>query len=106
MVEVAPPFFGEVTVYEPVTGQTRARDSVEIRARVSGFLETIDFDPGGFVKEGDLLFTIEPETYEASLQSAQAQLASATASKDLADTTYQRNEQLYASDAISELDLL
>ncbi|MEM8549888.1 MAG: efflux RND transporter periplasmic adaptor subunit [Verrucomicrobiota bacterium] len=106
VVVVEPPFVGEVTVYEPVTGQTKARDSVEIRARVSGFLETIDFNPGGFVEEGDLLFTIEPETYEASLQSAQAELASATASKDLADTTYQRNEQLYASDAISELDLL
>lgn len=105
-VEIAPPFVGTVTVYTPVTGQTRARDTVEVRARVRGFLQSVDFIPGRLVNENDLLFTIEPETYEAALQSANGQLASAIASRDLADTTYRRNEQLFTSDAISELDLL
>lgn len=105
-VELALPYQGEVTVYTPVAGQTRARDTVEIRARVKGYLQTVDFEPGTMVEEGKLLFTIEPELYEAALQSAQGQLASAEASRELADTTYQRNEQLFTSDAISELDLL
>ncbi|MGE9294302.1 MAG: efflux RND transporter periplasmic adaptor subunit [Puniceicoccales bacterium] len=105
-VVVAPPYQGEVTVYTPVGGQTRARDSVEIRARVSGYLESVDFTPGSTVKTGDLLFTIEPQLYEAALQSSKGQLDSANASRDLAQTTYQRNEQLFTSDAISELDLL
>ncbi len=105
-VVVEPPYQGEVTVYTPVAGQTRARDTVEIRARVKGYLESVDFKPGSLVEQGKLLFTIEPQTYEAALQSAEGQLASATASRDLADTTYQRNEQLFTSDAISELDLL
>ncbi|QYY34363.1 efflux RND transporter periplasmic adaptor subunit [Ruficoccus sp. ZRK36] len=105
-VVVAPPYQGEVTVYTPVGGQTSARDSVEIRARVSGYLESVDFTPGSTVKTGDLLFTIEPQLYEAALQSSKGQLDSANASRDLAQTTYQRNEQLFTSDAISELDLL
>ena len=105
-VVVAEPYQGEVTVYTPVAGQTRARDTVEIRARVKGYLETVDYRPGSIVEKGKLLFTIEPQTYEAALQSAQGQLASASASRDLAETTYQRNEQLFTSDAISELDLL
>ncbi|MDP0496988.1 MAG: efflux RND transporter periplasmic adaptor subunit [Verrucomicrobiota bacterium JB024] len=105
-VEVAPPFQGEVTVYTPMAGQTYARDTLEVRARVKGYLNSVDFTPGSLVQEGELLFTIEPQLYEAALQSAQGQLASADASRDLADTTYQRNEQLFTSDAISELDLL
>ncbi len=105
-VKLELPYNGPVTVYSPQTGQTHARDAVEVRARVRGFLETVEFAPGTFVEKGALLFTIEPELYEADLQSAEGKLESAIASRDLADTTYRRNEQLFTSDAISELDLL
>jgi len=105
-VKLQVPYYGPVTVYSPETGQTRARDNVEVRVRVRGILESVDFNPGSYVTAGQLLFTIEPDLYEANLQSAEGNLESATASRDLADTTYRRNEELFTSDAISELDLL
>lgn len=105
-VTVALPFEGDVTVYNIMTGQTDAVDMVDVRARVKGFLQSMDFDAGSIVEEGALLFTIEPDEYEASLESAKGALSSAVAQARLADTTYQRNQQLYANEAISELDLL
>ncbi|WOO43449.1 efflux RND transporter periplasmic adaptor subunit [Rubellicoccus peritrichatus] len=105
-VTVAFPFEGNVTVFNIMTGQTDAVDMVDVRARVKGFLQTMDFDPGSIVEEGDLLFTIEPDEYEAALESAKGALSSAVAQARLAETTYQRNQQLYSNEAISELDLL
>lgn len=105
-VTVAEPFEGTVTIYTEMTGQTDAVDMVDVRARVKGFLETMEFEAGSIVEKGQLLFTLQPEEYQADLESAQGALASAKAQAKLAETTYQRNQQLYANEAISELDLL
>ncbi len=105
-VTVAEPYHGPVTVYTIMTGQTAAVDMVEVRARVKGFLETMDFEPGSLVEEGQLLFTLQKEEFQADLEAAMGALASAQAKAKLEETTYQRNQQLYANEAISELDLL
>ena len=55
----------ETTDFDEYTGRTEASEAVEIRARVFGYLKTIEFKDGDFVKEGQTLFTIEPDEYDA-----------------------------------------
>ncbi len=95
-----------VTVYESFPGRLVAHDDVDIRARIKGFLKSVDFVDGQRVEKGDLLFTIEPESYEAAVKSAEAKLAQAKAALKLADATMQRTEQAFESKAVSEVDVL
>src|SRR6476659_8041713 len=55
----------ETADFDEYTGRTEASESVEIRARVFGYLKTIEFKDGDFVKEGQTLLTIEPDEYQA-----------------------------------------
>ncbi len=105
-VTVQNPEQKDVTVYQGFPGRLVASDDVEIRARVKGFLKTIDFVDGQRVEKGDLLFTIEPEEYEAAVKSAEAKLAQAKASQKLADATLKRIQQAYKTKAVAELDVL
>ena len=105
-VTVELPMQGNVTMYNSIAGQTAALNKVTVIARVKGFLETVDFSPSTHVERGQLLFTIEPYEYQAALDASMGKLTSAFAKEALAETTYQRNIQLYANDAVSELDLL
>src|SRR5262249_40799393 len=73
-VTVAQPIEREVTTYVETTGHTVAIEAVDIRARVQGFLQSVNFTPGTDVKQGDLLFVIEPTLYQARVQQAQADL--------------------------------
>ncbi|WP_309396265.1 efflux RND transporter periplasmic adaptor subunit [Cerasicoccus maritimus] len=95
-----------VTVYDSMPGQTAAANTVDIVARVQGFLETQAFDDGAYVKKDQLLFTIDPAEYQANLNAAKGKMSSAQASVDLAETTYKRNKELFATQAISELEML
>ena len=79
-VTVANPITKELIEWKEFTGQFEAVDFVDVRARVSGYLESINFTDGQIVKKGDLLFVIEPKPYELALESAKAQLAQAEAS--------------------------
>ena len=105
-VTVQNPEQKNVTVFSSYPGRLEAHDDVEIRARVKGFLKSIDFVDGQIVKEGDLLFTIEPESYEAAVKSSEAKLAQAQAGLKLADATLQRTEKAYKTKAVSEVDVL
>ena len=105
-VTVQNPVQQDVTVYQNFPGRLVAHDRVEIRARVEGFLMSIDFTDGQRVKKGDLLFTIEPEAYKAALQSAEAKLAQTKASQKLAEATLKRTKKAYETKAVSELDVL
>ena len=105
-VTVQNPLQKDVTIYQGFPGRMVASDSVDIRARVKGFLKTIDFVDGQRVKKGDLLFTIEPEQYEALVKSSEASLAQAEASLKLADATLKRTKKAYETKAVSELDVL
>jgi multidrug efflux system membrane fusion protein len=76
-VTVAKPIRKTVTDWDEFTGRFEATDQVDVRARVSGYLQTIAFKDGAMVKKGDLLFIIDPRPYEAALKRSQAALTSA-----------------------------
>jgi len=93
-VTVSTPLQKEITEWDEFTGQFAAVDYVEVRARVSGYLTEIHFQDGQIVKQGDLLFVIDPRPYEATLALAQAQLAQGTAQVDLAQRQLERSADL------------
>src|SRR5690349_18511432 len=71
-VTVATPVKKLVADYDEYVGRFVAIDSVEVRARVSGYLDSIHFKDGQMVKKGDLLFTIDRRPFEAALEQAKA----------------------------------
>jgi RND family efflux transporter MFP subunit len=105
-VTVARPETRTVTDYLEFTGTTRAINTVEIRARIQGFLQEVSFEEGAYVEKGDLLFVIEPDVYQARVDRAQASLQVARTGKALAEATLARMQQAYKTRAVSELELL
>ena len=97
-VTVAKPLVREMRQWTDFTGQFEARESVEIRARVSGYLESVNFTDGQIVKKGDLLFVIEPKPFELALQTAKAQLSQAEAQLQLAEAQLSRTAELRKND--------
>lgn len=97
-VTVSLPLQKEITEWDQFTGQFAAVDSVEIRARVSGYLTEIHFQDGQIVKKGDLLFVIDPRPYEATLATVRAQLAQSEAQVELATRQLERSAELRKRD--------
>jgi RND family efflux transporter MFP subunit len=97
-VTVAKPLVKDLVEWKDFTGQFQAVDYVDVRARVSGYLESINFTDGQIVKKGDLLFVIEPKPYELALETAKAQLAQAEAQLELAKAQLGRTAQLKQKD--------
>jgi RND family efflux transporter MFP subunit len=104
-VDIAQPVQRAVTRYLEATGNTAPVKSVDLVARVQGFLQSIDYQDGDTVKEGANLFTIEPETYKLKLDQAQAAEAGAQASLKQADADYKRQSDLVARQAVSQATL-
>ena len=100
-VTVAKPLVETLREWSDFTGQFEAQDSVEIRARVSGYLESVNFNDGQLVEKGDLLFVIEPRPFEIALDSAKAQLAQAEAELELAKVQLERTAELRKKDFAS-----
>jgi membrane fusion protein (multidrug efflux system) len=69
----------DVPVYIEAIGQTRGSEEVEVRARIEGVLESVNFEEGTFVRKGDLLYTIDPREYNAAVDQAKGRLAQAQA---------------------------
>jgi len=90
-----------VTDYATFTGSTAAVDSVEIRARVWGYLEKVHFQEGALVKKGELLFEIEPHTYQAALDQAEGNLAQLEARLVRLDADVARAQRLLEKGALS-----
>lgn len=103
-VSVAHPLMREVIEWDEYTGRLHAIEDVEIRARVSGYLESIHFTEGTIVEKGDLLFVIDPRPFEAVLRAAKAEFTRAQARLDLARNDLKRAETLLADKAISAED--
>src|ERR1051326_3947330 len=97
-VTVSTPLQKEITEWDEFTGQFAAVDYIEVRARVSGYLTQIHFQDGQLVKQGDLLFVIDPRPNEATLAVARAQLGQATAQMDLAQRQLERSAELRKKD--------
>ncbi|QDT14471.1 efflux RND transporter periplasmic adaptor subunit [Alienimonas californiensis] len=125
-VTVATPLERNVTPYFNTTGNTRAAEAVDLRARVGGYLEEIHFRDGALVEKGALLFTLDRRPFNAALDQANAKLSSAeaavteaqaavaqanarktvtTAALVLADRQFKRTRQLREREANTEADL-
>ncbi|MGV6805564.1 MAG: efflux RND transporter periplasmic adaptor subunit [Ruegeria sp.] len=101
-VSIAAAYTQEITEEAVFIGRAEATNNVDIIARVSGFLESRDVVEGSLVNEGDLLFTIEPDLYEATLEARKADLDRAQANLELAKVDLARKEELYKRDATPE----
>jgi RND family efflux transporter MFP subunit len=104
-VTVASPLVQDVTDWDEYTGRLAATDTVEVRARVSGYVQTANFRDGALVNKGDLLFVIDPRPYQAILDEAKARLARTEASLELAGNNLDRARELFKSRMIPEQQL-
>ncbi|WP_334417310.1 MULTISPECIES: efflux RND transporter periplasmic adaptor subunit [unclassified Bradyrhizobium] len=104
-VEVAPPLQRPFTRYLEATGNTAAIKNVDLVARVQGFLQSINYKDGDFVKEGTSLFTIEPDTYKLKLEQAQAAESGAQASVRQTEADFKRQQELVQRQAVSQATL-
>jgi len=92
----------EVIEWDSYPGRLDAVDMVEVRARVSGYLQSVHFKDGAEVKKGDLLFVIDPRQYQAELDRAEANFKQAQSRFELATNEKERAERLLTSKTISE----
>jgi RND family efflux transporter MFP subunit len=104
-VEVALPLQRPITRYLEATGNTAPIKNVDLVARVQGFLQSINYKDGAFVKEGTTLFTIEPETYKLKLEQAQAAEVGARATVKQAEADFKRQSDLVQRQAVSQATL-
>jgi RND family efflux transporter MFP subunit len=93
-VTVASPVEQQVTRYFDATGNTAAINSVDLVARVQGFVQAISYTDGAFVKKGTSLFTIEPEPYRLKVEAAKAAVTSAQATLTQAEAEFKRQADL------------
>ncbi|WP_075355552.1 efflux RND transporter periplasmic adaptor subunit [Desulfovibrio sp. DV] len=101
MVQARVPVVSDVPVYGEYVGRLAAKENVEIRARLEGYLKERNFTEGSIVKKGDLLFVIEPRQYQENLQKAKAELERQNALFAKAKVDLTRFEQLYKQQAVS-----
>ena len=100
-VTVAPVEQREIVEWSEFTGRTEPVESVEVRPRVSGYIQEVRFQSGQLVKKGDVLFTIDPRWHQAEFDRRQAEAERARVQLDNAKREADRTEQLLASKAIS-----
>lgn len=103
-VSVAAAYVDELLEQVIFIGKGEAIDKVDLVARVSGFVDKIHVQDGQIVSEGDLLFEIEPEVYEAALSARQADLAQAEANLRLSEVELVRKTELFERDVGTEAD--
>ncbi|MCX7325087.1 MAG: efflux RND transporter periplasmic adaptor subunit [Hyphomicrobiales bacterium] len=104
-VAVASPLAKRVVQWDEYTGRFEAREQVEVRARVSGFIDRIHFRDGQMIKAGDLLFTIDQRPYLLSVEAAGAEVARTKAQVALAENEVERAEGLTRNQTITARDL-
>src|ERR1700722_20070317 len=104
-VAVSYPVERDVTDYADFTARIAAVDSVEVRARVWGYLEKVNFKEGALVKKGDVLFELDPRPYQAMLNQAKAKVAQDEAQLKFDEAEYQRNLNLVRTGAVTRSDL-
>jgi multidrug efflux system membrane fusion protein len=92
----------QVLDWDEYTGHVEAMETVEIRARVSGYLEQVGFEDGAKIRKGDLLFVIDQRGYLTELKRAEAELQRTRTKLELAENDLKRAERLRQSKAISD----
>ena len=101
-VTVAKPVKRTVTDFDEYVGRFTAVNSVEVRARVSGYLDGVHFTDGQIVKQGDLLFTIDKRPFQNTLDQARANLVQAKSNLAFTESDYTRGQQLVRDKTITE----
>jgi multidrug efflux system membrane fusion protein len=101
-VKVAQPVSQNVTEWDEYTGRIEAVEAVEVRARVNGYLDKVNFKDGEKVRKGELLFVIDPRPFKAQLDYAKAELERVRARMELAENDLERAERLFKVKAISK----
>src|SRR3981081_3683026 len=101
-VTVAQPVKRTVTDWDEFTGRFEAVEEVQVRARVGGFVTSVEFRDGAIVHAGDLLYVIDPRPFEAVALQANGQLADARAKAELAQRELDRGPNLVPTNAVSE----
>ncbi len=104
-VMVASPLAKKVAQWDEYTGRFEAREQVEVRARVSGFVEQIHFRDGQIIKRGDLLFTIDQRPYALTVEALRAEVARTKAQVSLAENEVERADALTRNQTITARDL-
>ncbi|AZJ33767.1 RND family efflux transporter, MFP subunit [Tenacibaculum mesophilum] len=100
-VKVTTPIYRTITEWDEYTGRFEASNKVEVRARVSGFLERVNFKAGQIVKKGQTLFIIDDRPFKIALNKANANLAQAKANLEIAQDNFKRVEDLKETGAVS-----
>ncbi len=103
-VTVAKPTVREIIEWDEYTGRFRAIESVEIKARVSGYLDRVAFEDGAIIQQGAILFQIDPRPFEATLARARAEVKSAAAVLENAIAEAERGASLLSRQTISQED--
>jgi multidrug efflux system membrane fusion protein len=101
-VDVAPVLVKRIQHWDEFNGRISAVESVEIRSRVSGYVTRVAYKEGDEVRRGDLLFIIDPRSYQAALDSAKARLDRARATAMLAESRVHRAQKLLPSSSVSQ----
>jgi RND family efflux transporter MFP subunit len=101
-VSVARVLVKEIVEYDEFTGRLAAPDSVQIRPRVSGYIDKVQFKEGAEVRKGDVLFVIDQRPYQAELDRAKAELTRAQTRAELSKRERERAEKMIVSKAISQ----
>jgi RND family efflux transporter MFP subunit len=101
-VTVAQPLTGEVVDWDEFPGSFEATQAVQVRARVGGYIQAVHFRDGDYVRQGQLLFTLDPRQAQASLAQAEAQVGQAQAQVTLARTEFNRSETLLGQGFLSQ----
>jgi multidrug efflux system membrane fusion protein len=104
-VVVSKPIAKQISRWDEFTGRFEPMEQVEIRPRVSGFIDRIHFKDGQIVQKDDVLFTIDPRPYEIAFDSAKADVMKAKAQVVFAAADYERGEQLVASRTVPVKEL-
>src|SRR5262245_28021165 len=103
-VAVMQPVQREIVEWDEYIGRLESPETVEVRARVSGYLDTVHFKEGKEVKKGDLLFTIDRRPYQAEFDRAEAEYQRASSQTELAKNDSERAKRLIGPKAITEED--
>jgi len=101
-VTVSQPLVGEVMDWDEFPGRFEAPQTVEVRARVGGYIQAVHFRDGDYVRQGQLLFTLDPRQAQAAVAAAQAQVAQAQAQTNLARTEFERASTLFDQGFLSQ----
>jgi membrane fusion protein, multidrug efflux system len=104
-VQVAEVTQKDVPIYIELVGSTLGSEDVEIRARVEGYLSSMNFTEGSFVKKGQLLYKIDPQQFQAALSQAQANLATAKSRLEKTNNDVARFKPLAEQKAVSQQEL-